>query len=81
MQPSAFVKFTQRLFQRAVVRTLLTLLLAWAAALLWIGLKVPLPWMLVASRIFNVTLRCACRIASHSRCIFCHHAWVFHSQR
>ncbi len=46
MPPSVFVQFTQRLFQRAVVRTLLTLLLAWAAALLCIKLKVPLPWMI-----------------------------------
>jgi membrane AbrB-like protein len=46
MPPSAFVQFTQRIFQRAVVRTLLTLLLAWGAALLCIALKVPLPWMI-----------------------------------
>jgi uncharacterized membrane protein AbrB (regulator of aidB expression) len=44
--PSAFIQFTQRLFQRNVMRTLLTLLLAWAAAWLCIALKLPLPWMI-----------------------------------
>ncbi len=46
MPPSAFVPFTQALFQHPVVRTLLTLLMAWAAALACIALRIPLPWMI-----------------------------------
>ncbi len=46
MLPSALVKFTKPLFQHRVVRTLLTLLLAWAAALVCIAWRIPLPWMI-----------------------------------
>jgi membrane AbrB-like protein len=46
MLPSVFLQFSQRFFQRASVRTVFTLLMAWAAALLCVALKVPLPWMI-----------------------------------
>jgi membrane AbrB-like protein len=46
MSQFAFIKFTQTLFQHLLVRTVLTLLLAWAAALVCTALRIPLPWMI-----------------------------------
>ena len=42
----ALATFSQSLFQQPAARTLLTLLLAWVAALLCQVWKVPLPWMI-----------------------------------
>ena len=42
----ALARFVKALFQRAGVRVVLTLLRAWAAALLCVALRTPLPWMI-----------------------------------
>lgn len=46
MRLPALARFFKALFQRASVRVVLTLLLAWAAALLCVALRTPLPWMI-----------------------------------
>jgi membrane AbrB-like protein len=43
---AAPTRWIQQLFVRQLVRTLITLLCAWAAALACVALKVPLPWMI-----------------------------------
>jgi membrane AbrB-like protein len=43
---AAPIRWIQQLFVRQLVRTLITLLCAWAAALACVSLKVPLPWMI-----------------------------------
>ncbi len=46
MSLSALARFLRSLFEHAGARVLLTLLLAWAAALLCVALRTPLPWMI-----------------------------------